>query len=97
MKISKPEIFRAIQFLPAKNSVPAKESTSEAYRFRSLFLIFGPENFRAENFLGRIFLGVKNLSPIFFGCEIFCPEIFAFEIFFKIFSCIETKRRKKIL
>jgi len=67
-----------------------------------------PENFRAENFLCRIFLGAKILRSDFFGREkfkvrffldakFFCPEIFVFEFFFQIVSCIERKRKENNL
>jgi len=57
----------------------------------------GPENFRAEIFLGRIFFGVKNLKSDFFWMRNFIVRKFLrLKIFFKIFSYIDTKRRKKV-
>jgi hypothetical protein len=66
VKISKPEIFQPIKFLPAKNSMSAKVSTSEAYRFWVTFFMIKTENLRAENFLSRIFFGLKILKSDFF-------------------------------
>ena len=82
VKISKPEIFRAIQFFPAKSSVSAKGSTSEAYRILVTFFMIGPENFRAENFLCRIFFGLKISRFVFFGCKKFKVRFFSDAKFF---------------
>ena len=79
--------FSGNKILTGKNSVSAKESTSETYRSQVTFFMIKPENFRAEIFLCRIFLGVKNLGSVFFGrknfkvrffsdVKFFCPEIF---------------------